>query len=364
MLPKTLIKGFDKGRLRNLLALFVLALAVPTAVLIWQAYGQLKWEAFHQHRGVAEELTRRIDSRLNVMIRTADARSFADYTFLVVTGDPSANFVQRSPLSAYPVTEDLPGVLGYFQVDTQGIFSTPLLPPAGTEAASLGISENEYIDRLQLAQEILAVLADNHLVQSRPDIGARRGIDTSFAAPGTFLAEEKEADEKEYGAFRDRQVAAESEPQLHTDPAGVASTAVTSGTAGGRTHETSTDKDAVDGFAAKPSERIAHKNEDYSQQVFDQLNQPRSDTRLFSGNAGTLELDDVAAEASQTEQRLNRIGKVSDIKLDAALQKKSEEVEREGAKEQLIDGGFAYAPGRTKRREKIALPESVRPADI
>jgi signal transduction histidine kinase len=329
MLPKTLIKGFDKGRLRKLLALFVLVLSVPTAVLIWQAYGQLKWEAFHQHRGVAEELTRRIDSRLNVMIRTADARSFADYTFLVVSGDPSANFVQRSPLAAYPVTEDLPGVLGYFQVDTQGIFSTPLLPPAGTEAASLGISENEYIDRLQLAQEILAVLADNHLVQSRPDISARRGIGTFFAAPGKVIE----------------------------------SVAVTARTVGGRMNETSMDKDAVDGLDAKPSEQIAYKIEDYSQLVFDQLNQPRSDTRLDSGIAGTLELDNAAAEISQTEQRLNSIGKVSAIKLDAALQKKSEEVEREGANEQLIDGGFAYVPGRTKRREKIALPESARPAD-
>ena len=34
MLPKTLIKGFDKGRLRNLLLLIFLALAVPTAILI------------------------------------------------------------------------------------------------------------------------------------------------------------------------------------------------------------------------------------------------------------------------------------------------------------------------------------------
>ena len=186
------------------------------------------------------------------MIRTADARSFADYTFLVVTGDPSANFVQRSPLAAYPVTEDLPGVLGYFQVDTQGIFSTPLLPPAGTEAASLGISENEYIDRLQLAQEILAVLADNQLVQSRPDISARRGIGTSFAAPGKVIE----------------------------------SVAVTARTVGGRMNETSTDKDAVDGLDAKPSEQIAYKIEDYSQLVFDQLNEPRSDTRLFSGIAG------------------------------------------------------------------------------
>ena len=51
-----MIKGLDKKRLRNLLALFFIALAAPTVVLIWQAYGQLKWEAFHQHRGVAEDI--------------------------------------------------------------------------------------------------------------------------------------------------------------------------------------------------------------------------------------------------------------------------------------------------------------------
>ena len=137
MLPKKLIEGFDRIRLRNFLALFFLALTVPAAILIWQAYSQLKWEAFHQYRGVAEELTQRIDARLNDMINTADARSFADYTFLVVSGDPSANFVQRSPLSAYPVTADLPGVLGYFQVDTNGRFSSPVLPPEGAGELNL-----------------------------------------------------------------------------------------------------------------------------------------------------------------------------------------------------------------------------------
>lgn len=252
MLPKTLIKGFDKGRLQKLLALIVLALAVPTSVLIWQAYGQLKWEAFHQHRGIAEALTRRIDTRLNAMIRTADARSFADYAFLVVSGDPSANFVQRSPLSAYPVAEDLPGVLGYFQIDAEGTFSTPLLPPDGTQAVSLGISDDEYNDRLQLAQDILTVLADNQLVRSRSDIRVRRGIDRLSASPEL----------------------------------------------------------------------------DYDQQIFDQLNEPG-------------------------------IGKVSAIKLDAALQKKSEEVEREVVMRQLAESDFARAPGRSKRRENIALPESV-----
>jgi len=320
MLPNTLVKGFDKGRLRNLLVLFFLALAVPTAILIWQAYSQLKWEAFHQHRGVAEELTRRIDTRLSDMVIVADARSFADYTFLVVSGDPSANLVQRSPLSAYPVTGDLPGVLGYFQVDTHGTFSTPLLPPEGRDAASLGISEIEYIDRQQLAQQIQAVLADNRLVQPRPDLGVRRSIGTSVAVPETVPEEEEEPDKNKDGVSRDRQV-------------------------------------------ATGSEQVFREDEDYSQQVFDQLNQPRSEPRSYGGNAGTLELDDAANEASQTEQRINSIGKVSDLKLDADLQKKSEEVERAGAKEKPGEGGFAYAPGRTKRREKIALPESVSLSD-
>ena len=314
MLPKTLIKGFDKGRLRNLLVLIFLALAVPTAILIWQAYSQLKWEAFHQYRGAAEELTGRIDTRLNDMIAAADANSFADYAFLVVSGDPSAKFVQRSPLSAYPVTGDLPGVLGYFQVDNNGVFSTPLLPPEGTQAAILGISEVEYSNRLQLAQKIQTVLADNRLVQSRQEFADHR-LAAAAVQPKPALEEEKEADEVEAGA------------------------------AGGFMDTTSIDA-----------------NEDYSQEIFDQLNQPRQDRLSRANRTGTLASYDAEGEASQTEQRLYSSGKVSDLKLDADLQKKSEEIERDGTKDQLKADSFDYAPGRRKRREQIALPEAARPA--
>ena len=170
MLPKALIKGYDKRRLRNLLAVFFLALVIPTGVLIWHAYGQLKWEAFHQYRGLAEELTSRIDGRLVEMMHSADTRSFADYTFLVVTGDPSANFLQHSPLSAYPVSGDPPGLLGYFQVDTRGAFSSPLLPPDGSDPEKFGIGEEEYKNRLLLTREIHATLADNRLVQFSPEV--------------------------------------------------------------------------------------------------------------------------------------------------------------------------------------------------
>ena len=312
MLPKRLIEGLDRIRLRNFLALFFLALALPTAVLIWQAYSQLKWEAFHQYRGVAEELTQRIDARLNDMIKTADARSFADYTFLVVSGDPSANFVQRSPLSAYPVTADLPGVLGYFQVDSNGDFSSPVLPPEGAEAGSLGISETEYRDRLQLAQELQAVLADNRLVQSRSASSVRRDIATFAAAPSTLAEEEKELD------------------------------------ALGGLITSSTDKDA---------------NETYSQQIFDQLNQPRQRTGYASDSYDLVNIDDAIGEAVTAQQRPNKGGSVSGLKLDAELQEKSEALERETPAESRLAEVSAFAEGRGKRKEQSALPEPVAVAE-
>jgi signal transduction histidine kinase len=363
MLPKTLIKGFDKGRLRGLLALFFLALAVPTGVLIWQAYSQLKWEAFHQYRGVAEALTGRIDARLNDMINAADARSFADYTFLVVSGDPSANFVQRSPLSAYPVTEDLPGVLGYFQVDTLGAFSTPLLPPEGAQAVNLGIGEDEYTSRLQLAQQIQAVLADNRLVQSRPDNGLRRGLLTSPAAPAAALEEEKDANESASRVPRARPVARSTEAEVGAASASLSREPAVAGAVAEFADAASAEGDAVDELAPEALEEIARPGEDYSQQVFDQLNQPRSDGRSASGKAGAMAVDDAAGEALSTQQRLNAFRKVSDLKLDAGLQEKSEAAEREGAPRQRAQSDRAYAPGRTKRTEQIALPESAAPAD-
>ena len=272
MLPKPLIKGFNKKRLRNLLALFFIALAAPTVVLIWQAYSQLKWEAFHQHRGIAEELTQRIDSQLNDMIRVADARSFADYSFLVVSGDPNAKFVQRSPLSTYPVAASLPSVLGHFQVDSQGAFSTPLLPAVGTKVADLGISDSEIAERQMLARDIQEVLADNRLVQSPAIAGARRVVGKSVAAPASTLEEEE--------------------------------------------------KDEADTFR------------DYDQAVFDELSQRQNESDGFSAFA-----------------------------LDEPLDRISEDAEMEIPQQQGLAGGFESSPGRSKRRERIALPESVQPAE-
>ena len=363
MLPRTLIKGFDKGRLRNLLAFFFMALAVPTGALIWQAYSQLKWEAFHQYRGLAEELTTRIDARLIDMVNSADARSFADYTFLIVTGDPSANFLQRSPLSAYPVTEDLPGVFGYFQVDTDGGFSTPLLPPEGNDPQQLGISANEYTNRLQLAQKIQAVLADNRLVQPRPDPEFRRNLEIARLTPKPGLEEEKEADDVAIAGSRMRQADSERELPLSAELSGGIGGATEAETVRGFADESPGGKDAIDKLETVVWENGALSNETYSQQVFDKLNQPRQDIPSISDSFGTLDLDDSRGEAVELQQRVSKIGKVTDLKLDSVYQKKSEDLEREESKKQRQDRGRAYAPQRSKRREQITLPETAAPAD-
>ena len=167
------LKGLDRKTLRRWLGVFFVALAVPTAVLIYQAYSQLKWEAFHRHQLLAEELAARIDDRFSTLINSEETHAFTDYRFLVVAGDPAANFLQRSPLSVYPPDSGMPGLIGYFQVDAEGAFSTPLLPQQGAKPVDLGITGPELEQRQALAQRIRRILSDNRLVQGGAESGRR-----------------------------------------------------------------------------------------------------------------------------------------------------------------------------------------------
>ncbi|MCI0517841.1 MAG: HAMP domain-containing histidine kinase, partial [Woeseiaceae bacterium] len=294
-------KAFDLRRLRLLILLLFIALAVPTGALIWQAFGQLKWEAFYQHRGLAEELTARIDADLGERIRATEARSFDDFSFLVLSGDPAANFLQRSPLSEYPVPQDLPGVIGYFQVDADGSFRTPLLPPAGAAADKLGILPEELEQRRILASEIHRVLADNRLV---------------------------------------RDVADASEVILDT----------------GRRDETEVESAPESVAVAAESERqVAKRKDGYSQQVFDRLNSP-----VQAPAAGAM--SNAVAE-SDTREPAAGYGKVADLKLDQSLQKKSESLERKSSFDDDFPSREIHAAGaespavvRSRRLEESVLP--------
>jgi len=174
-------------RLTLLLVLFFVALALPTSILVYQAYGQLKWEAFYQHQRLARELTLRIDGGFRDLIEREENRPISDYEFLNVSGSEGSAFLQRSPLSQFPLDVEVPGLLGYFQVDASGALRTPIVPE--TNASSYGIPPSELQQRKQQEGRIRGILDQNRLV-GKSDVAAAPTV------LGEVMAEEEIAQER------------------------------------------------------------------------------------------------------------------------------------------------------------------------
>lgn len=168
-------------KLRALLIVFFIALLVPGSVLMVQAYGQFKWEAFHQHQQLAKALAQRIDASFGELIKREESRAFSDYSFLNVAGSESAAFLQRSPLSNLPNQSGIDGLLGYFQVDAEGQLLTPLIP--ASDANRYGISDIELQQRGILEEEIRIILSQNQLVKKR----TRNPREVLTASPGSTI---------------------------------------------------------------------------------------------------------------------------------------------------------------------------------
>ena len=149
-----------RARLRRWLGLFFIALALPGAALVYQAYDQLKWESFRIQQVAAEDLAGRVDARLAELARTEDARPVADYGFLAV--GPAYPERRRSPLADFPVHAGIPGLMGWFQVAEDGRFSSPLVPEG---EAAIGMPPAELDGRQALAARIAGVLIGNRLVE-------------------------------------------------------------------------------------------------------------------------------------------------------------------------------------------------------
>jgi signal transduction histidine kinase len=172
-------------RLKIILLLLFTALATPTAVLVFQAYGQLKWEAFHQHQQLAREFALRIDRRFSELVQREENRSFTDYAFLNVVGSDGSNFLQRSPLSSLPPDSQVPGILGYFQVDAKGQLATPTLPRSN--ASSYGIAAQELDQRVALESTIRDILSKNRLVKKVDESPARAVSSRGYTDPSRDL---------------------------------------------------------------------------------------------------------------------------------------------------------------------------------
>lgn len=134
----------QRRRLKWTLGAIFAALLCASAVLIVQSFERLRLEAFHGQRALAEEVVARMNEELRRLLAVEEGRPPTDYDFLVVSGE---RYVQRSPLSSLSPESALPGAVGYFQVDADGRFSTPLLPADVRDLDALELTEREFEER-------------------------------------------------------------------------------------------------------------------------------------------------------------------------------------------------------------------------
>lgn len=160
----------NKKQLRWLIIIFFLLLALPSSFLINSSLQQLKWQQIYQYQNLADEFSNRINNEFKKSLHNLESLSIDDFNFLKLEGDAKRNYLQRSRLSEFPINMHEQGVIGYFQVDNKGRFSTPLLPNKKLESPGefddYSVSAKEYILRKNLENKLFEVLLKNQLIKT------------------------------------------------------------------------------------------------------------------------------------------------------------------------------------------------------
>lgn len=170
-MPRTPESFARQQRLRWFLGVLFAGLALPAALLIRQGFDQIEIAEFRRQQLIAEDLVGSIDSRLTAAIAVENARPVTDFDYAVTTSGGAGNVVQLSPLSSLSTTSTFPGAIGYFQVDTSGQLSTPLLPESDRDNVPVA----ERIAKISVETELASVLEANRLVQARATNGPPTG---------------------------------------------------------------------------------------------------------------------------------------------------------------------------------------------
>jgi len=161
-------------RLRLFLCASLCCLALPLALLLRHVYRQLDREVFYQHRAAAEEVLKHVNQRLADILQTEEQRPFDAYSFLKVTANPllKNSTIVASPLSELPPQSAVPGVIGYFQINPDGSFHSPVLPELDAEelaanADRFGFGSSELAKRLALRSRLEELLRASTPVTER-----------------------------------------------------------------------------------------------------------------------------------------------------------------------------------------------------
>ncbi len=151
----------QKRRLRWILLLFFITPSVPVYYLLHTVYAQLEKEAYFTARHQAEKLVDQLELNIQHLLETEQNRPIAEYSFFNVLENPllsESTGVKFSPLSEIPVKTDIKGMIGYFQINTDGSFHIPALPDIGQDNMS-GLSLAELESRLKIKHRLRDLLS-------------------------------------------------------------------------------------------------------------------------------------------------------------------------------------------------------------
>ena len=151
----------QKRRLRWVLLLFFITPSLPVYYLLQTVYTQLENQANFNARQQAETLVNQIDSKLKQLLDTEQKRPIAEYQFFNVMENPLLSEtagVKFSPLSEIPPQTNIKGLVGYFQINTDGSFHLPALPELGQDNLS-GLSLEELDSRIKLKHQLRQLLS-------------------------------------------------------------------------------------------------------------------------------------------------------------------------------------------------------------
>lgn len=188
----------ERKRLKWTLAAIFALIALAAGMLVSYAFGQLRYEAYFTQQQLAQDFTGGVVRELTRIMDLENARPATDYEFLVVSGE---TYVQRSPLSTLEPNTTVPGLIGYFQVDTEGRFSTPLLPPDVEQTRELGLTDSELEKRTEAEEQLRLILTQGD-VADRP----AQVADAAGRALASAAIEEAAPDTDEQLRERNRQI--------------------------------------------------------------------------------------------------------------------------------------------------------------
>jgi len=183
-------------------------------------YQYLAQEVFYQYRSAAEEVVKQVNQRLADILQGEELRPFDEYSFLKVTANPlfKNSAIIASPLSELPPQSAVPGVIGYFQINPDGTFNSPVLPDLdeaelSANAERFGFGSSELARRLALRSRLEELLRAGAPATERRTRQQHAVQPTAAPAPVASAPASRDAGASDFALRQDKPAPSAEVPQ-------------------------------------------------------------------------------------------------------------------------------------------------------